>query len=33
MIILQLYNYDQEAEFSPISVVFYDTHDAAQGQN
>ena len=33
MIMLQLYNYDQEAEFSPISVVFYDTHDAAQGQN
>lgn len=29
---LQLYNYDQEAEFGPISVVLYGTCDGAQGQ-
>ena len=29
---LQLYNYNQDAEFSPISAVLCDTHDAAQGQ-
>lgn len=29
---LQLYNYDQEAEFSPMSVVLYGTRDGAQGQ-
>jgi len=29
---LQLYNYDQEAEFRPISAVLCGTHDAAQGQ-